>query len=326
MAKKKIILDVDTGSDDAVAIMAALLSPDLDVLGITVTHGNLPLPNTLDNTLRVVQHIGSTVPVYAGCSEPMVMNLLPGNAQNTPRRKPGGMVNGQEKAVHEKALPLPAPVIQAQEQHACTFLIEAIRNSKEKVTLIPVGPATNIAMALRMDPGIVDNIEEIIPMGGGAYMSNYTIAAEFNFWADPEAAKIMMDCGAKITVVPLDATFSVALDSNDAARIASSGTPAALFAAQMINHRIEVSSALSFYKLKTTSLHDPLCVCAAIDPTVITETADVNCDIDIGGAAAYGQLLLDTRASTEYTKNHHIALKADKEKFVSMMCGIFSRQ
>ena len=158
--RKKVILDVDTGSDDAVAIMLAIRSEELEILGITVTWGNRPVDNCVENTLRVLDLMGRDIPVYKGCPQPMVRYLT--RQRNAALDKDGISANigGQEVTVHPAYLDLPPAVLRAQESHACTFLVETLRNAKEKVTLIPVGPLTNIGMALRMAPEIKENIEE----------------------------------------------------------------------------------------------------------------------------------------------------------------------
>jgi len=205
---RKIILDVDTGTDDAMAIILAALASDIDIRAITCVHGNLPLQNTVENTLRVVQMLGLDVPVYAGCPEPMVQRLIPGRAYNVRRRaahQTGATdAAGKKVGAHEDYLPLPKAEIAAAETHAVSFLVETLR--KEKLTVVAVGPQTNIAMALRMDPTIAENIEELVVMGGAVAVGNATQSAEANFFWDPEAASIMLKADTKITVLPLDAT------------------------------------------------------------------------------------------------------------------------
>ena len=150
--KKKIILDCDPGSDDAIAIMLALFSEKLDVLGITVVNGNRILPKTLENTLRMKQFLGSSVPVYAGCVEPLVCNLVPERKPELPRVT--------KNDCHGDYLKLPEATIGAEPQHAVNYLVDTLMESDGDITLVTVGPLTNIAMAIRMEPRIVGKIKE----------------------------------------------------------------------------------------------------------------------------------------------------------------------
>lgn len=318
--KRKVILDVDTGSDDAVLIMAAAQCKEVEVLGITVTHGNLPVEFCVENTLRVLELIGRTdIPVYSGCAKPMVKDLLPGRVANSKVHSISRVIDGKVVAIHDKYLPLPEAKIKPQQKDACSFLVETLRSTKEKITLLPVGPMSNIGMALRMDPSIAENIDEIICMGGGVNMSNDTLAAEANFFHDPEAAKIMLHCGAKVTVIPLDATHSASLGYDHTKKLREMGSPAAKFAADLIEHRIEATLKLGIVNKPTNALHDPLTLCTMLDPSVITDMRHANCDIDVSGGVADGQLLYDTRTETTPTEPTYIAFKGDSEKYFSLL-------
>ena len=317
--KKKVILDVDTGSDDAVAIISAILCDELDVLGITVSHGNCPLEYTLPNTLRVVEMLGSDVPVFAGCAEPMVQYLLPGRTVNANHKILEKVIDGKLVAIHENNLPLPGPTIKAQDQHACIWLLETLKNTKEKITLIPVGPMTNIGMVLRMDPSVAENIEEIVCMGGGVNVKNTTKCAEINFYNDPEAAKIVLTSGIPITIVPLDATHSSWFGYEEAEKMTALGNPAAVFAGEMLHHRIASANAIGVRKEQKSALHDVLAVCAVIDRSILTDLRLESADIDISGGIADGQLVIDTRPVAEVKYPIHVAYKGDTEKLFNML-------
>lgn len=206
MDRKKIILDVDTGSDDAIAIMTAALSDELDVLGITTVNGNRPVMNTTENTLRVVDLLKADIPVYRGCEEPLVAGLIP---ERQLFRKTGDKEEVEGKTVtyhHEFLEELPPSVTKAQDISAVRYLIETLNQSEGDITIIAVGPLTNLAVAMRSDPGICGKIKKLIIMGGGCRQTNTTSAAEFNIWKDPEAAQIVMTSGCEILLVPLDST------------------------------------------------------------------------------------------------------------------------
>lgn len=323
---KKVILDVDTGSDDAVAIMTALLAPEIDLLGVTVTHGNQPLPVTLENTLRVMSYMRGNVPVFKGSRDPLVKWLTPG------RELPGGqvgkstvVVDGKTYVLHEENMGLPPATVREEPIPAAMWIVDTIKNSPEKITVIPVGPCSNIAVALRIDPSIVENIEEIIIMGGADNMGNRTGAGEFNFFADPEAAKIVVNCGAKVTIIPLNATHSAKFDYDDAARFEALGTRAGSFTGRLIRHRCDFESVQGQSKGET-AVHDALTVCALIDPSIVIESQEQIVDIDIGGSIADGMMYCDTRPVSEgLPKNAVVAYRIDKEKVLTLMLDIMSR-
>ena len=320
MDKRKIILDVDTGSDDAVAIMTAILSDELELLGITTVHGNLPVEYTTDNTLRVVELMKADVPVFRGCGYPLVQDLLPGRRVNADELKETCIIDGKVVAVHEKELPLPAPTIQAQEEHAVSWLLRTLKQTKEKITLIPVGAMTNIATVLRLDPSVAENIEEIVCMGGGVNVHNRAFRSETNFYNDPEAAKIMLDSGVKVTIVTLDATHSSWFGYEEVDKLRTLHNKAADFAANMLYHRIYSANLSGARKEPKSALHDVLAVCAVIDPTVLTDVRHESCDVDISGGIADGQLMTTMRYKySTPRKPTYVAYQGDGEKLFDML-------
>lgn len=321
--KTKVILDCDTGSDDAVAIMTAILSPDLDVLGVCTVNGNRGIEFTTENTLRVVQHIGADTPVFKGCSLPMVSTLQPW-------RRPGVPYQGQENPdedVHGDYLELPAATIKPQPEHAVYWLIKTLMESDGDITLIPVGPLTNVAMAMRIEPKICEKIAHICIMGGGCRENNITPGAEFNFWIDPEAAKIVMDSGCKITLVPLDATHAAAISTKDADDLKEIGTPASVAASNIIEHRrAGYNNWQPMEDTNTVPIHDALAVCAVIDESVLKNVVYVNVDIDISGGICDGQSICDVGFKGKNAKpNASVALGADKDRFAEMLKDILAR-
>ena len=326
--RKKVILDVDTGSDDAVAIMLATRSEELEILGITVTWGNRPVDNCVENTLRVLDLMERDIPVYKGCPQPMVRYLT--RQRNAALDKDGISANigGQEVTVHPAYLDLPPAVLRAQEPHACTFLVETLRNAKEKVTLIPVGPPTNIGMALRMAPEIKENIEEIVMMGGAVGMGNITASAEANFYHDPEAAKIVLDSGIPCRIVGLNATHSAELTLEDAKTLKSLGTPAGQFAGELVESRIRALKAMGTGNGVSDAIHDAVAVACVACPEIILDLKRQRCDIDINGGAADGQLIADTRIGYEAdeTVTTQVVYKVDKEQFFDLLCRRLSEK
>ena len=320
--RKKVILDVDTGTDDALAILMALTDPGLEVIGITVTQGNQPLENCVDNTLRVVDLLGADVPVYAGCSAPMVRSLSKGRMAQNPENVVSAEVDGKPVILHPPHLDLPAPHSKPQQMHACSYLVETLRRSEEKVTIIPVGPPTNVGMAFRMAPDLKDHVEEVVFMGGAVDRGNITPVGEANFVHDPEAAKIVLDSGVNCRVITLNATHSAEMTRADADKILALGTPAAKFVGELMKGRILVGETLGWTEKGEKAgdaLHDALAVAAVIDPGVITDLRRQKCDMDIAGGAADGQLVVEHRNENDESVNTWVAYRADKPKFFEML-------
>lgn len=316
MGKQKVILDVDTGTDDAVAIMTAALSEGLEVLGVCSVNGNRGLTYTTENTLRVVEYLGLNIPVYKGCSMPMVSSLAPGRRPEMPIT---GNTDGN--SIHGDYLDLPAATIKPQPEHAVFWLIDTLMKSDGDITLIPVGPLTNIAMALRLEPAIAKKIKSIVIMGGGYKEVNITPAAEFNFWVDPEAVKIVLESGCDITLVPLDATHQAVLSLDDAAQLEAMGTKAALATAGIIRRRqngYKVWQPMA--DINTVPIHDALAVCAVIRPEVLMPVVEVYVDMDISGGAADGMSICDVDHRYKDKKaNAKVAMGADAKLFAHMM-------
>lgn len=322
---KKVILDVDTGSDDAIAIMMAVLSGKLDILGITVTWGNRPVEDCVKNTLKVLELLGKKIPVYRGCPQAMVRYLT--RQRNAALDKDGISITleGEEYTVHPSSFSLPEPKEKEQAEHACSFLVNTVKASKEKITLIAVGPLTNLGMALRMCPEMKDHIEKIVIMGGGVYKGNITPCAEANFYHDPEAAKIVLESGIPCDVVPLNATHSAEISLDDAGELEATGKDAAVFAANLIRQRIEALEKMQAGNGYSDAIHDALAVASLLDERVIEMWETRAFDIDINGGAGDGALIIDDRMNAEAEFSVRFAMKANKEIFFEMMKEILSR-
>lgn len=340
MQKEKIILDCDPGSDDAVAIMLALFNEKLDVLGICTVNGNRIVPKTTENALRVVQFLNSKVPVYRGCENALVSKLIPTRKPNLPRVTLNDC--------HGDYLKLPEATIKPEKKHAVNFLVDSFMESDGDITLVTVAPLTNVAMALRLEPRIEDKIKRIVIMGGGHTGCNASAAAEFNFFADPESAKIVMDTKIEKMILPLDATWRACVTSEQCRKLEEIGTPAARFAAQMVDLRIQNlmvndvsehnhqlrhtpgtvgSTVLYRYENDMAPIHDALAIAYLIDPTVITEYVDANVDIDISGGISDGRMVADVH-NTKKSKDPvtaKVALNADSSKFTQILFDNLSK-
>ena len=329
MDKKKIILDVDTGSDDAIAIMTAVLSDELDVLGITTVNGNRPVMNTTENTLRVLDLLRSDIPVYRGCEEPMVAGLMP-ERQLFRKTNDKKELGGKTVTYHYEFLEeLPPSVSKAQDISAVQYLIKALNDSDGDITIIAVGPLTNLGVAMRADPGIINKIKKLIIMGGGCRQTNTTSAAEFNIWKDPEAAQIVLTSGCEILLVPLDATHRAYVDSEESMKLRQIGTPVGIATADLLDARIQAYDLMQPIECApygSTPPHDALAVCAAIDETVLRDVRLCRVDVDCGGSWADGMTIVDPRVLTDQPENVHVAFNADREKFVSMLFDILGKK
>ncbi len=312
----KVILDVDTGTDDAVALMTAALSPDLELVGATSVNGNTSIEYTTENTLRVFDFIGMPeVPVYRGIDRPLVRM---------------DVKRGMAARIHGDMLDLP-PVsngARLQPGNAVDWLIETYLASSGDIVLCPVGPLTNIAMAIVKEPRILEFIPEIVIMGGAHDHGNITASAEFNIWLDPEAARIVVNCGAPIRMVPLDATHRALVSTDDAARLRALGTPAGEAAARFVLQRIDGYDATQPMPRRGDALaapvHDALAVCAIIDPSILT-TEHIPVDVEVHADLSLGRTVCDFRFRSGKPGNVHFAMDADEPKFNRMLLEILGR-
>ena len=312
---KKIILDVDTGSDDAVAIMTALGCSDLDVIGICCVWGNLDVEDTTENTLRLVSALGKDTPVYKGAPTAIAKYLERSVKEGL---KPI-IKDGKEVRIHYKRLEgLEAETDKkAEDMDAVSFYIDCLGKAKEKITVITVAPMTNLGLALSAVPSIAKNIEELIIMGGTDKLGNVSECAEANIWHDPEAAQIALNSGVPVTFVSLDATHSASLTLEDAEQLRNLGTFAGKFTARIIEQRTEFDSAACGKELDRTPVHDSLAVCAAIDRSVITEAEKCRVRIALSGLAE-GRTIIDRR-DVPGEANCIFAMKASHDKYLEML-------
>ena len=318
---RKVILDVDTGSDDAVAILTAALHPEIDLVAVCTVNGNQPLKNTTENTCRVLDLVNSKVPVYAGCDRPLVKDLCPYRMQFE-NRATAIDENGHEFYIHQALFDLPESNRKVEPMHASNFYVDYLMKSEEKVTIVAVGPLTNLAVAIMLEPKILDKIEEFVIMGGGDNEANASIISEFNIMTDPEAAQRVFQSGVKITLMPLDVTHNAMVTLDDANRFEAIGTPAAKFAASMCKTRIIVHTQCQPLELPDScALHDPLCVAYLIDPTVITEMKYCHVEISLSGLTD-GATIVDHRYFQD-NRNCYYCYKADRHKFVDIMANAF---
>lgn len=320
--RRKVILDVDTGSDDAVAILAALLSEELDVLGICTVWGNLEVEQTTYNTLALVSALGMETPVYAGCSRSMVKD-------RTPARVSGGKLepilkDGKMLAMHPRRLPgLPDTERTPETLHAVEYYYQALREATEPVNIVAVAPLTNLGFLFRLAPELAGKVGELVIMGGGLGVTNASSCGEANTWHDPEALQILLDAGLSPLLVTLDATHSAALTEEDCALLEGTGTFAGRFAAGLIRQRIGYEQARFPGRGDWSPVHDALAVCALLDPSLLTRVEEAHCRIECTGACD-GEVLVDRRARPQ-PPNARLALEADRKRFAALLTHLLGK-
>jgi purine nucleosidase/ribosylpyrimidine nucleosidase len=294
--------------------MIAALSPDLQLVGATTVNGNTTVDYTTENTLRVFDWIGMPgIPVYRGLDRPIARSQVE---------------RGMATRIHGDLLDLPPASHGAtlQPGHAVDWLIETYLASAGDIVLCPVGPLTNIAMAIQKEPRIVDAIPEIVIMGGAHHVGNLTPSAEFNVWLDPEAARVVVNCDRPIRMVPLDATHRALVSTEDAHRLRDLGTPAGEAAARFVLQRIDGYDATQPmpHQAGAAPVHDALAVCAIIDPTILT-TEFIPVDVEVYAELSIGRTVCDFRSRGSKPANVHFAMDADEPKFVRMLMDILGR-
>jgi len=295
---QKIILDVDTGADDAVAIIIAGHSPSVELAAITVTHGNAPLPVTLDNTLRTIQ-AGKmeNIPVFAGADRPLIAMPI------------------ETKSFQRAVLPLPSTNLQAQNQHAVRFLIEYYMGPEGPHTAyLPVGPQTNLALALQLEPSLAKRIPRIVTMGGAYIEGNTTPSAEFNIFADPEAASIVFNSGIPITMVGLEVTAQAFLTGKEVTRMREIHTPWAEAVAILTEREIKIFETSG---RKGAQIFDACAVAAIIDPAII-ETRPMRVDIELTGEFTRGRTVADISGFHRKKPNVDVGINIRRDQFIEV--------
>jgi len=308
---RKIIIDTDPGQDDAVAILLALASPELDVLGITAVAGNVPLPLTEKNAQIVCELAGRPdIKIFAGCDAPLERPLV------------------TAEYVHGKTgldgPTLPDPTMGLQTQHAVDFIIETLRAAPpDTVTLCPLGPLTNIATAFQKAPDIIDRVQEVVLMGGGCFEGgNVTPSAEFNIYVDPQAADIVFKCGRPIVVMPLDVTHKalVTKPRNDAFR--AIGTKVGTAVAEMTDffERFDREK----YGSDGAPLHDPCVTAYLIAPELFTGR-HVNVQIETQSELTMGMTVTDWWGVTDHAPNALFIGDLDADGFFALLTERLAR-
>jgi len=302
---RKIIIDTDPGQDDAVAILLALASPELDVLGITAVAGNVPLSLTQLNARKICELAGRPqTRVFAGASRPMVRPLV--TAENVHGK------TGLDGPV------LPEPAMPLQDRHAVDFIVETLMAEEAgSVTLCPLGPLTNIGLALVREPRIAGRIGEIVLMGGGFFEGgNVTPAAEFNIHVDPHAADVVFRSGAPITMMPLDVTHKALTTATRVAAFRRLGTRVGTATAEMLDFFERYDERK--YGTDGGPLHDP-CVIAYLLRPALFSGRHVNVVIETASELTMGMTVIDWWGVTDRPRNAQVMREIDADGYFALL-------
>ena len=307
MSPTPIILDCDPGHDDAIALLLALASPELQVLGVTTVSGNQTLEKTTANAIRVLDHVGrADVPVAAGAARPLMRE-----------RHTAPEVHG-ETGLDGPNLPGPSRAPEAL--HAIDWIADTIASSATPVTLVATGPLTNVGLFLARYPDLQSHLERIVLMGGAIAEGNTTPAAEFNIWVDPEAAARVFQSGLDLTMVGLDVTHRALMTPAHAERLAAAGTAGKLVA-DLYGFYARFHSR--HYGWEGAPVHDAVAMAHVIDGTLVT-TRHSGVRIDTGPEPSRGRTHVDLRNTMGWEPNCHAAVDIEAARFLEMLIARIS--
>jgi purine nucleosidase len=303
MTPKRIIIDTDPGIDDSLAILLALASPEIQLEGLTVVHGNCSMEQGTVNALSVLELANANhIPVAKGCDLPLVQPslLAPETHGDT------GLGYAQ----------LPEPGSRPIVQHGCDFLIEQIMSNPGEITLVALGPLTNVAMAIRKEPRIVQAVKEAYIMGGAIrHEGNTTPLAEFNTYVDPHAAHMVYHSGMPLTLTPLDVTYQCVLLAEDVDRIKKAGAEVPAFIESATRFYMEFHD--EYQGIEGCVINDPLTLALTIAPE-LCDYGEYYVDVDISGGVSMGKTFADFFGMTGVPANMKVALGVRSRDFIEL--------
>ncbi|MFU0663213.1 nucleoside hydrolase [Gardnerella vaginalis] len=307
-----IILDCDPGHDDAMAILLALGNPNINLLGVTTVGGNQSLEKVTYNARATLEMAHATnIPVHAGCDRPIIRPL-----------QVAADVHGETGLDGAK---LPKPTRPLDEGHAVNWIINTIMSHEPgTITLVPTGPLTNIAMAVRMEPRIVSRVKEVVLMGGGYHVGNCSAVAEFNIKTDPEAAHVVFNENWPITMIGLDLTHQALCTCEVQQKIDAVNTPISTFASNLMDFfRKAYQNNQDFVD---PPVHDPCAIAYLIDGNVVN-TRRCPLDVEISGKLTLGMTVADLRGPEPSADECHtqVATKLDFDKFWDLIVDALRR-
>jgi pyrimidine-specific ribonucleoside hydrolase len=294
-----IVIDCDPGHDDAIAILLALASPEVEVRGITTVAGNQTLDKTTRNALKVLELANRTdIPVAAGAGRPLVREL-----------RTAANVHGESGL---DGPDLPEPTTKPVAGHAADLLAEWLEPG---VVLVPTGPLTNVALLFERHPEVKERLERIVWMGGAIAEGNVTPAAEFNAFVDPEAAAAVFGSGIPVTMIGLDITHKALFDSGHADRLRGTGA-AGRAVAELADFFLEFHRQR--YRFDGAPIHDAMAVAQVIDPTLV-ETLHCNVAIETASQFCDGRTVVDRWLVSDRSRNTHVGIDVDAQRFLELL-------
>ena len=300
MARPRVLIDTDPGVDDAVAIFLALASPEIEVVGITAVAGNVPLEKTALNARRLLELVRRfDIPVAAGCGEPLSEAI----AEDS-------VVHGLDGLGD---LEWDEPGVQLDPRHGVDLIADLAHEGP--LTIVAIGPLTNLAVLLQRYPGIDAEVEHVVVMGGASFEGNVTPAAEFNIWADPEAAHQVFAARWPLTVMPLDLTHQAFLVDEDLEYFAALGTEVGRRTAAMLEPYAQFHDR--WYGNRDVIMHDAMAVYELLDPTAI-EKQGVRIDVEVDGVHSRGATFIDRRREHAHSVVK-VGVRVDNDRFRALL-------
>ena len=310
----RVVIDCDTGVDDAMAILYGLLAPEIEIVGLSCCWGNIWVETTTANTLRLLEIVDKPdIPVAKGAAKPLV----------GPMWKLGDGVHGADGQGNTN---LPPPKLKPVKESAAELLVRLAHEHPGELILVPTAPLTNVATALALDPNIAHLYKEVVLMGGNFLApGNAAKWAEANIWHDPEAAQIVFEAGWPITAVGLDVTMKTMLSEEQLDELARTDSPAARHISLITRYYLERYAAR--YGRRECTMHDALALGVAVDRSLAIHAPLARVDVELTGTHTRGMTVADLRkyASTEQA-NAHIVLAVDSARFINRWMDIVSRR
>lgn len=302
-----IIIDCDTGHDDAIAILLALAHTEkLDIRGITTVGGNQVLEKITDNTLKVLSFMNADIPVAKGAAGPLLGKLVTGAEAHGDSGMDGPL--------------LPTSRFRPVEQGAVEFMLEIIRSSKEKITLVPTAPLTNIALLITAYPEVKERIEKISLMGGGLAYGNVTSTAEFNIYVDPEAARIVFESGIPIVMSGLDVTDKAAIFEDEILELKRRG-PVSVLVGELLDFYSIYGKKMGYIG---SALHDPCAIAWLLHPELF-QSEHLYVTVETEGKLTRGMTVADRRKKSDRVANTEVLLDVDREAFIKLLFDSLER-
>lgn len=310
--RHSIIIDTDPGEDDAIALLLAFAAPELEVLGITAVAGNVTLSLTELNARRLREFAGLVhVPVCAGAAAPLLRTL------HTAPEVHGA--SGLDGAKH-----LPAPKLPLDPRHAVDFIIEQVKERPpQSLTLVAIGPLTNVAQAILREPTLPGRLKQIVLMGGaGAFGGNSTPVAEFNIYVDPHAAEVVFRCGAPLVMAPLDVTHQALATPPRIQKLRELGEPFGTTAAGILDYYGRFDRQR--YEIEGGPLHDPCAIAWLLKPDLF-ESIDVNVEVETQSLLTLGQTVIDRYGISGRPANMKVLTRVDADGFYRLLTEYLGR-